>query len=193
MSSAPVAVSPKACAQDSQCFIQRNHPGFLLLIINTIFINQQKSGASSWYFHPTESPGALGLEILPGCPSLGQLLLGRVCAGTGRAVGAVPTSLHGLLHPRECSHGVSHLHPHIQCSKRGFVRTSCPRFEDLQCRSCLQHVNFSKCKCIKFLLNLGIVLYRALGRGRKLDHVLNEAPQTQMSLLQQVTEACRDF
>lgn len=83
--------------------------------------------------------------------------------------------------------------PTSSCSKRGFLRTSWPRFEDLQCRSCLQHVNCSKCKCIKFLLNLGIVLYRAPGRGRKLDHVLNEAPQTQVSLLQQVTEACRDF
>lgn len=83
--------------------------------------------------------------------------------------------------------------PTSRCSKRGFLRTSWPRFEDLQCRSCLQHVNCSKCKCIKFLLNLGIVLYRAPGRGRKLDHVLNEAPQTQVSLLQQVTEACRDF
>lgn len=28
--------------------------------------------------------------------------------------GAIPTSLHGMLHPRECSHGGSHLHPHIQ-------------------------------------------------------------------------------
>lgn len=56
-----------------------------------------------------------------------------------------------------------------------FLRTSCPRFKDLQCRSCLQHVNFNK--CIKFFLNLDIVLYHALGRGKKLDHVLNKAPQ----------------
>lgn len=160
--------------------------------INPIFINQQNSGACSWYFHPAESAGALGLEILPGSPSLGSSLEGFVLAVAGHW-GAVPTSLHGVLHARECSRGGSRLHPHIQCSKRVFLRTSCPRFEDLHCRSCFQHVNFSKCKCIKFLLNLGIVFYRALGRGRKLDHVLNEAPQTQMSLLQQVTEACRDF
>lgn len=187
--SAPVAIFPKSCAQDSQCFIQSNHPGFLLLIINIIFINKQNSGASSWYFHPTESPGALGLEVLPVFPLSGtvppQKDLCWLWQGSG---GQSPPPCMGCYVHMNVLTSI----PTSRCSKRG-LRTSCPRFEDLQCRSCLQHVNFSKCKCIKFLLNLGIVLYRALGRGRKLDHVLNEAPQTQVSLLQQVTEACRDF
>lgn len=139
--------------------IQRNHPGFLLLIINTIFINQQNNSASSWYFHPTESPGALWLEILPGSPSLGQLLLGRMCAGCGRAGGQSPPPCTGCyIHVNVLMVVLASI-PTSSVAKGFFLRTSCPR-------SCLQHVNFSKCKCIKFLLNLGIVLYRALGRGR---------------------------
>lgn len=168
-------------AQDSQCFIQSNHPDFLLLIINTIFIQEQ----SSWYFHLTESPGAVGLEILPGSPLWNSSCSGGFVLAVAEQWGQSPPPCTGCYVHVNVLMVVLTSIPTSRCSKRVFLRTSCPRFEDLQCRSCLQHVNFSKCKCIKFLLNLGVVLYRALGRGRKLDHVLNETPQTQVSLLQQ--------
>lgn len=191
MISAPVwANFPKA--QDSQCFIQSNHPDFLLLIINTIFINRTVAlpAGVSIPLGVLELWGWRSCLDPPGWDS--SCSEGFVLAVAGQW-GQSPAPCTGChIHVNVLVVVLTSI-PTSSCSKRVFLRTSCPRFEDLQCRSCLQHVNFSKCKCIKFLLNLGIVLYRALGKGRKLDHVLNKAPQTQVSLLQQVTEACRDF
>lgn len=140
------------------------------------------------YFHPIVSPGALRHKQTADC----ILLPGPLYSAEGFVVavaggGAGGEARPGLRSPRPCRGKGQQRCLHecavvvvvltsvltSRCSKRGFLRTSCPRFEDLQHRSCLQRVNLSKCKCIRFLPNLGIVFYRALGRGKELDHVLN--------------------
>lgn len=118
-------IFPKA--QDSQCFIQSNHPDFLLLIINTIFIKEQNSGASSRCFHPTGNPGALGLEILPGSSSLGQLLLRRILCwlwqGSGGQSPAPCTGCH--VHVNVLMVVLTSI-PTSRCSKRGFFKDFLP-------------------------------------------------------------------